>query len=1114
MILLESLYATNFKGLREVSLIFPERGSVLVEGLNESGKSTLFESVYFGLYGRPLVSEDGFGGLDGVIRYEADTAVVELSLCIDATRLRMRRTLQRGKPQQIALTVLRPGQPAEVIKYVSRANSLIVSELGNLDEAALLNSCFVEQKKLDKLEDLSRNERQDSLMKLLNLEKLQDLERQFRVSGQDEEAIERARQRLELAGAEAELPEVEAQRAVVEERLKALGVLRAFEEIERQQGSLHQAEGLAEALAVERRQLEARLAFVERLRQAEGLIGTVVQCLQRQEEDQSRAAATAREIEELDEKECELLPRRRERVAQFEALAVEVDGWQRLESEGGHASAEIERLEQRRRELDQLRRDAEQLSREFERSAQELAEGRQELVRLERLSSKELPRLRSAAGELRQLIERLADPAQATGEADLDQARQTRLEARGRLRLAQVRGVLHQWTGLSRAIAALEQSEDERQREQAHLDELRAQQLQAASRRRTGDMLAGAILLATLATAGAIWLWFGRGLTILPLVAGGALSAWLLTRARHARALAAGAAQALAGQEHSVQRIEARRQAAVDLGGGRHDLEQCEQLLETLREPVPAAVEAAEGRLGEIGERLGGASIGMLEEQEAAASAKAQALEDEVKARLTRAEHDLEARAGELARQPGLEARLDVLQQEQTARLERLSEVRARLDGPERGEVEEQLSGQRRRLSDLEERKETLLAALQPRLALFQLPLDLARVRQAFGQASAEVEALERELTRRGGLRQALETHLQAVDARGREARDHERELERLELSGLPLPPGSGERDYREKRAKVAEALRSCDEEGTRASLARVDQESGAAQNQARQAAGEMRRLRHQAAEALPTWPGEVDALTREAAIGAWPLLADVEGEDEGILAREREQLIGTVAALRHKCSDLRMALLLDDTPLDPEACADELYGERHRVDVKRLAGQIVGGTRARMVAKVLPNTEHNMRSILPLLTGGRYHDAQIDQDRFRIRVYDETARRYVSKNIFSGGTRDQFSLALRLAFALATLPQELGTTPGFIFLDEPLSSFDEPRTRALVDLLTHGQIAENFQQIFVISHSRSFDADLFTHHVAMVEGAIDRSDTNLEQAPAEWEAPQALLLP
>jgi DNA repair protein SbcC/Rad50 len=160
------------------------------------------------------------------------------------------------------------------------------------------------------------------------------------------------------------------------------------------------------------------------------------------------------------------------------------------------------------------------------------------------------------------------------------------------------------------------------------------------------------------------------------------------------------------------------------------------------------------------------------------------------------------------------------------------------------------------------------------------------------------------------------------------------------------------------------------------------------------------------------------------------------------------------------------------------------------------------------MIDRVLPGTEQNLRLLLPGLTAERYIEAKLDSE-YRLSVWDAAAQRYVAKDIFSGGTRDQFSLALRLAFALATLPQELGTTPGFIFLDEPLSAFDHPRTAALVDLLTQGQIAKSFAQIFLISHSRSFDPDLFPYYVRMEEGRV--AETNLPSLAADGQASLAL---
>ena len=145
------------------------------------------------------------------------------------------------------------------------------------------------------------------------------------------------------------------------------------------------------------------------------------------------------------------------------------------------------------------------------------------------------------------------------------------------------------------------------------------------------------------------------------------------------------------------------------------------------------------------------------------------------------------------------------------------------------------------------------------------------------------------------------------------------------------------------------------------------------------------------------------------------------------------------------------------------------------------------------------------MQLLLPELTARRYGDVrltppeadggQLAQLDYRIRVWDQAAQRYVAKNLFSGGTRDQCSLALRLAFALATLPQELGVAPGFIFLDEPLSAFDTQRAQALVDLLTTGTIAQQFAQVVVISHHHAFDRRAFQYHVHMEGGQAVESD-------------------
>ncbi len=177
MIILKHLTVERFRLLREINLHFPRRGSILIQGPNEAGKSTLFESIYFALYGMPLgtplASERDTSTLDDLILYGANSASVTLTLSVGATELTITRTIERGKGQQVSLAVRHLGIPPEQpITDLSAANERIITELGCMDSETLRNSCFIEQKGLTRLEELSGTQRETTLRKLLGLEKL------------------------------------------------------------------------------------------------------------------------------------------------------------------------------------------------------------------------------------------------------------------------------------------------------------------------------------------------------------------------------------------------------------------------------------------------------------------------------------------------------------------------------------------------------------------------------------------------------------------------------------------------------------------------------------------------------------------------------------------------------------------------------------------------------------------------------------------------------------------------------------------------------------------------------------------------------------------------------
>ncbi|MBC7526748.1 MAG: hypothetical protein H7308_04285, partial [Chthonomonadaceae bacterium] len=187
--------------------------------------------------------------------------------------------------------------------------------------------------------------------------------------------------------------------------------------------------------------------------------------------------------------------------------------------------------------------------------------------------------------------------------------------------------------------------------------------------------------------------------------------------------------------------------------------------------------------------------------------------------------------------------------------------------------------------------------------------------------------------------------------------------------------------------------------------------------------------------------------------------LIGVNGEDEETLRgdeRDAKEAVNDNCSRRRAEADTHNVA---ETILELPAEKSELRRLERQRDVRLQAGVILNKARETIVDRVMPNTIHDMNRLLPLLTDSRYHQAEWDKDSSALSIYDNQARDYKRKTTFSGGARDQISLALRLAFAMATLPGEHAVRPGWLFLDEPLSSFDKQRTQALVTLLTKGPI-------------------------------------------------------
>ena len=1016
---LRRLRANDFKQLRAIDLVLPQRGSILVQGPNEAGKSTLFEAVFVALFGRPL---DG-KRLDDCIRHGAEEAYLRLEVALPGGReMAVTRRLRRTRSVYL-LEIAGPEGEVEELRGAAVIGPRIEAELG-FDGDAMLDTCFVEQKKLDKLEGMSLRDRERSLLKLLNLDRMQRLADDLRVSRDDEVRLERLRTRRDLADVQTRLPDLR-------EALKAAGrTLARAEARDALEGAVAERESLT-TLAAEAGAASARAtALAESARAAEEAgaalraVGEGRTALERAAEaDAALAAAAAAATAARDAatalagvtRRGLLLKRLRDRLAC------------------------IERLEAEREAREEARLTAEARLQELAQLREQLNDTRRELV--------------DARGALRD------------AERDLE-------ELGGDLSAFDVREALADWRDGHVRLASLEDPAPAiAARRESRADVLSRARLQLAGLAVTallslggGQMLRGSAGVPGAVTVGMTVF----GLLALLLLATRSYGAW-----RRLDALTAELAR-LEGEASVLQ----ERRAALGERVGR-----AETRLGELRAGVPAGLDRAAESVQALNARIAGRGRGDVEHaKEAAARARAESAA--AVALLGPREAQLQQAAGPREAGETLAARDAAAAR--AARLARFLERR-------RPQLEDAATAAGIELET--GALDLALGGLRAELQSLRRQAAAVGEHEATAARHAEARARHRSTAREAWTRVPA-THRAAIEAGGEDG---------PAIPSRPLPPvaawdGLGARLRATFEAAGGQAVRRAHDEASRAAAGLEARHAQSLERWERGLSDLLRRIAGlegapgPAAALGAVDPAAIEAPTPEQLADAAAALTDQlppRATTEALAARrERAQRELDVADYRR--AQLEDALDLRGEVLDLEACAAAVAETERGHAVQRRARAMLEQAGRRVVQAVMPSTIEHMRRLLPTLTAGRYFDAQLSED-YRIEVYDERAGDWLRKTLFSGGTRDQFSLALRLAFALATLPEERGVAPGFLFLDEPLGAFDDARARALIALLTEGEVAESFDQVFLISHVR-VDPALFDHRIELEDGAVAAS--------------------
>lgn len=458
MIILKHLTTENFRLLRRIDLHFPQRGSILIQGPNEAGKSTLFESIYFALYGEPLTSEAAGRKstiLDELISYGEKSATVTLTISIGATDLTVTRTLERGKGQKASLVVHRLGMPDEQpATSLTTINQRIIRELGQIDGEALRNSDLIEQKGLERLERLSGTEREATLRRLLGLEKFTRLSEQFKLTPADEEALQESVERLKLAELQARIPEVSLQLGEAEAALDAVSISEFLASTDQQQAEITEQQNTLEQLEIQRNEIKGRQSRIKQLKKANETLGKIIAAYDAIAEAQREIPDLERQITELERREREELPALEQRVRELSELSKSFGTLEHMAADLLAVVNTIKGLEQELREHEQLQETLTDLDGQIAHAQLLVDEAVQAQQEVEEQNRSGRPRLQARLQRLKALAAKLYE-LQGTEEQRVQTIAQSTLAEENGAALRKV------WRDLQEAEKELELVENE-----------------------------------------------------------------------------------------------------------------------------------------------------------------------------------------------------------------------------------------------------------------------------------------------------------------------------------------------------------------------------------------------------------------------------------------------------------------------------------------------------------------------------------------------------------------------------------------------------------------------------------------------------------------------------
>lgn len=176
----------------------------------------------------------------------------------------------------------------------------------------------------------------------------------------------------------------------------------------------------------------------------------------------------------------------------------------------------------------------------------------------------------------------------------------------------------------------------------------------------------------------------------------------------------------------------------------------------------------------------------------------------------------------------------------------------------------------------------------------------------------------------------------------------------------------------------------------------------------------------------------------------------------------KKGELIGKIAQLKCDCDELKKDF--DQFPNSKK----ELDDLNKEIQLLGFVVEQFKRVSANLRSKVIPLATTEINYMLPGITDNRYSYLEISED-LKFDVWTERTGGLKDRELFSGGTQDQFLIVLRLAFTKSILDLRMRADEYCLFMDETISSSDESRKNGIFQLLQ--KTLKTFKQIFIIAH-------------------------------------------